>query len=1261
MPARDPDAPFAGTDRYEVVRRLGAGGHGVVYEAVDRDSGERVALKTLQSDHPEALYRLKREFRALADVRHHNLVRLHDLVADPQWFITMELVDGRDFLHALAGAPASQTATQAAPRAHAIDSLGRTLAVGPGSLAALADHAVVPVARHPRADVARLRPALRQLVDGVVALHRRGMLHRDLKPSNVLVTPAGRVVILDFGLVREQSLAERPDVAGTIEYMAPEQAAGREVTAACDWYSVGVMLFEALTGRLPYHGSVLEVIGQKLAVDAPELRGLAPDAPSDLAALCMALLARDPDERPGDDEVLALVAPARDADPRTLPGLFAPLAGPRPATPAPPGEGATLVDAGRLFVGREPELAALAEAAARAREGAASVALISGRAGLGKTSLLARFLAGAPGLVLAGRCHERERVPYKAVDEAVDDLARALRERDDPAVAGLCPPHVHTLARLFPVLRRVPAIDRAPHDAPDLAPHELRQAAFDALRELLARLARDAPVVLALDDFHWADGDSVTLLRDLLRPPDPPPILLVVAYRGDVHAPVVQALRAAVDHPELARRELELLPLEPAAARRLARGLLGAGGEHEADAVARQSEGNPLLLAELCHFVRGAGALAEAPSFEAVLRARLAGLAAPARALLAVVALATQPIDPELAVAVAAGREPIADPSPHLAALRREHLVRSHSADGATTLEVFHDRVRDVVLAGLDPLEQRAIHRALAARLEQAAEPDSDALTFHLEAAGEPARAAAHALRAAAGAGEALAFDRAAALYRRALLHAADAERPAILERLGEVLASDGRGGEAADAFEQAADAGEPGRALERLRRAGFERLRSGQIDAGLAVLRKVLAGEGMRLSPTRAGALVQLARHRVALTLRGLKVRERDEQDIAPQVLRRIDVAWSVGASGLGMVDDIAAGQYQSLSLRLALEAGEPRRICRALAGEVAFSAVGGTRSARRTAHLLHTARTLAERLGDPLARGTVAMTAGIACYLEGRFRDAADTSAAAELLLRGCPDAAWDLQNARLFGLHARVYLGEWDRVGHELAPLLRDAEARGSLYMLASLRAGPTHLHWLARGELDAAAAGIDEVARRWSTRGMQVQHYWQIHARCNLDIWRGDPRAALARLECRWPDLATLRSIQFVRIDTHHLRARCRLAAGDVKYLEPVLADARAIEAERAPWGVPLAQLLRAAVALRRDDRRAAVARLAEAAAAADPANMSLHAALARLRRADLSQGTAALMLREGATTWLESQGVRDIPRLLATLTPGLDPR
>src|SRR5262245_33430893 len=150
---------FEGTARFAVLRRLGSGGMGVVYEVVDRTRHEIVALKTLRSARPGNIYRLKREFRSLADIAHRNLVSLYELVVDEtHCFFTMDLVRG----------------------VHFVEYVNRA-----------ADSAV-------RAE--RVRHALAQLVDGIAELHRRGRLHRDIKPSNILVTDEGRVVVLDFGL-----------------------------------------------------------------------------------------------------------------------------------------------------------------------------------------------------------------------------------------------------------------------------------------------------------------------------------------------------------------------------------------------------------------------------------------------------------------------------------------------------------------------------------------------------------------------------------------------------------------------------------------------------------------------------------------------------------------------------------------------------------------------------------------------------------------------------------------------------------------------------------------------------------------------------------------------------------------------------------------------------------------------------------------------------------------------------------------------------
>ena len=150
-----------------------------------------------------------------------------------------------------------------------------------------------------RLDEPRLRDAVGQLARAVFVLHRRGLLHLDIKPSNVLVGPGGRVVLLDFGLVRPSaaSASESRMTLGTPAYMAPEQAAGERVGTPADWYAVGVVLYRALTGQLPFVGNAADVMVTKQIYAPPDPATLDSELPADLCALTCELRV-DPGERP---------------------------------------------------------------------------------------------------------------------------------------------------------------------------------------------------------------------------------------------------------------------------------------------------------------------------------------------------------------------------------------------------------------------------------------------------------------------------------------------------------------------------------------------------------------------------------------------------------------------------------------------------------------------------------------------------------------------------------------------------------------------------------------------------------------------------------------------------------------------------------------------------------------------------------------------------------------------------------------------------
>src|ERR1044071_6831773 len=533
---------FLGTDRFRIRRRLGSGGMGVVYEAHDRETDRLVALKTLTRAEASHISRFKNEFRSLADVSHPNLATLYEFVVDgPHWFFTMELVTGVNFLEYVrpgyqskrpqfSRTPTLIKATQSSPpelladyeaETRQLDSV-RSTDPAETTRQTLLESALSRV----KLDLSNLNIALRQLAEGLHGLHETGKLHRDIKPSNVLVTNEGRVVILDFGLVAEvegKDLHDSVTLAGTPDYMSPEQGAQLPISRASDWYSVGVMLYQALTGRLPFSGKFFEVMMNKQNFDPPAPAEVVADVPPELEDLCMRLLRRKPEDRPSGREVLR----------RLGHGKTGPLQ--RPIMSAPQPSQVT----SDTFVGRERQLRELADAFSFTRGGQTVTVYLHGSSGMGKTALARHFLSQlkqneSDVVVLEGRCYERESVPYKALDGVVDSLTKYLLSLPDAKAEALMPRAVLALARLFPVMLQVDAVFNAPqHEREIPDPFTLRRKAFAALRELLARISDRQPLVLYIDDLQWSDADSTTLLEDLLRPPDAPPLLLLSSFRTE--------------------------------------------------------------------------------------------------------------------------------------------------------------------------------------------------------------------------------------------------------------------------------------------------------------------------------------------------------------------------------------------------------------------------------------------------------------------------------------------------------------------------------------------------------------------------------------------------------------------------------------------------------------------------------------------------------------------------------------------------------
>lgn len=1239
-----------GNSRFTVIDKLGEGAMGSVYQVYDHNTAQHLALKTVSNSNPENLYRLKREFRIRQSIQHNNLVMVHEMLEeDGVWYLTMELVDGTTFAEYLELSPPEHLALHA-PRQQSPD-LIKTRSMGEPDTPMTApttidnDHPPSLYGAIPPLDSARqerIRESFIQLSQGLFALHEAGLIHRDVKPDNVMVESSGRVILLDFGLVTDTHGRAALDgvesyICGTPLYMAPEQTVRSKVTFASDWYSIGVMLYEAITGGIrPFHGSFYSVMDSKQREFFTRPSALGYRGPPELEQLCLALMRADPELRPSGLEVLSVLG-GDSAHPAITHSYHA-----------------------GTFCGRVEEMARLSSLYSRVKSmGEATCVCVHGESGIGKTALVKEFagrVASEPGfhVVLHGTCYQDESTPYKGVDGIIDELSQFLRKlspRDVPL-----PRNAHLLTQLFPVLRRVEAFANATQRRRESSTaQESRKLAFRALRDLFALLAERREVILVIDDFQWADDDTLQLLSALMRPPDPPSLLMLLTWQTSAVPLFADKLPPGTQYQALGA-------LSAHDTEALTRALLTTGELATLATIVDESQGHPLFIEELVHHARHNEKLDSSKiSLEDTIFHRVSRLSAEALTALQLVAVGGAPLD-LVSICTAAGTTTREGRS-ILLDLHQGNYIRLRRHHGTEFAEIFHYRIKKVILAHLSGSVARNLHEQIAYALQQSSHARHELLIYHLENSGQIDQAFEYAIMAAEQASQIFAFARAASLYRTAL-HLSDAPRVRnqLLPRLAQTLTQAGRGSEAAQVYREACEVEERPQQQFKYRLLMVEQLLvSGRVQDGLETLFDLLRSCNIRYPRSENAALGLIIKSRLFLFLRGTGFRSRPRAEVPVDTQNKLE-AYRVASRGLIFTDTFKAASFVIRGLLLALRAGDSAYIEEFMYLESSLRGARGGRDAVKARALHDSAQAIGLERADVKSPALAEFYEGVQAFYKGIDTATAAQLQAAENELQRV-GAIWELNTARMFRLICLRRLGAFGLLREAYASYSRDAQERGDVYSETTIRR-ICNVIWLANDDPVGAIEEIGQTAWVTLEYGFHIQHWSELRARVQIALYQGRVTDA-ERMNKLIGALrqSRMRFAANIRPEFHWLLCGLSLLvssqrAPDTNVINVSAADFRTslqrLDKESHDWVRVIRELMRAADMLRRgSDVTATLTVLRGAEMLAETLRMEFFARAARRRQGELIGGEKGSEWIEQVDEWMRKQGIRN-PALMANV-------
>lgn len=749
-------------DRYSLEGELGQGGMGTVYLAHDSVLERDVALKLMSKPRlgTEGRSRLLVEAQTVAKMKHPNIVTVYDAgEIDQQPYVVMEYIRGRTL------------------NEYEVEGVRE----------------VVQIAK--------------QICAALQYAHELDIVHRDLKPENVIIQEDGTLLLMDFGLAVSTTsrMTEKGLIMGTVAYMSPEQAFGYEVAPASDLYSLGVILYELVTGSLPFEAeSALAVITQHIHAPVVPPRAKNERIPVPLNDLILSLLGKDPADRPGSaGEVLAILE-----DPQLL------------ENDSISGQDFSVLDRivrGRI-VGRQAEFDEALTLWRKAVAGQGQALLISGEPGIGKTRLMREIVTHAKvsgGTPLVGECYAESNAPYSAFSQ-ITRQALDLHHRNGLELPDAV---LDDLLDLTPELRhRYPEVP----SNPKLDPESEQQRLFENMVSLCERLAEKDPLLLVVDDAHWGDSGTLNMLHHLIRRTQKSPIMVLVTYR-EIELKEARPFNEMLLDLNRQRQgtRLKLNRLDRQATHNLLEAIFAVEVSDEfLDGIYRETDGNPFFIEEVCRTLVESGALYyedgewHRPSMDELqipqgvqvaVESRIGKLPKENQEVLRMASILGREFEFDiLLAALNQDEDAIIDA---LEAAEEAQMIQEVDGTGEVTFAFVHALVPSAIVESVRTLRRRKLHRRAAMAIEKLSPEDYEALAFHYGEAGKEDLALKYYRLAGERAAAAFANQDAEHHFLSALdLVETDSEEAELLRNLGLSQTYQNKYLEAIDSWQQAID-----------------------------------------------------------------------------------------------------------------------------------------------------------------------------------------------------------------------------------------------------------------------------------------------------------------------------------------------------------------------------------------------------------------------------------------------------------------------